>query len=293
MNQISPSHIRRDAEGLVGGLPPLLAEAQRLAANVNFGVHGRRRSGMGESFWQYRQAIPGDDMASIDWRRSGRSDTVYIREREWEAAHTVAMWCDDAQSMEYRGKKASGTKRERAQLLAMALSVLLSKAGERVAFPSTDAGEARTGELHLQRIARALSNSGDADYGHAPDFQDLRAARSVFLSDFLGEENAVFDPLKAAAESAGVGCIVQILDESEETFPFDGRVIFESMGGGVNFETHRAKALRTEYQERLAARCAALEEFARKTGWRHLKHHTNESPNAALLWLYMAIGAQV
>jgi len=292
VNQTSPSHIRRDAEGLAGGLPPLLAEAQRLAANVNFGVHGRRRSGMGESFWQYRQAMPGDDMASVDWRRSGRSDTVYIRELEWEAAHTVAMWCDDAQSMEYRGKAASGTKRERAQLLAMALSVLLSKGGERIAFPATDAGEPRTGELHLQRIARALSNTGDADYGHAPDFQDLRAARSVFFSDFLGEENAVFDPLKAAAESAGVGCIVQILDESEETFPFDGRVIFQSMGGGVNFETHRAKALREEYQERLAARCDALESFARKTGWRYLKHHTNESPSAALLWLYMAIGGQ-
>lgn len=287
------AHFRKDAEQLSGALPPLLAEAERLATSISMGVHGRRRSGMGESFWQYRHALPGDDMANVDWRRSGRSDAVYIREQEAEAAHTVAIWCDTAQSMEYRGKRAEHTKAQRAKLLSLALSVLLSKGGERVSFPATRAAKPRAGELQLQRITQVLSAEALGDeYGSAPDFGDMRAARSVFFSDFLGAEETVFPPLKSIAERAGTGCLVQILDESEESFPFDGRVIFQSMGGGINFETHRAKSLRAEYVERLAARQDALETFARQTGWRYLKHHTNDSPRAALLWLYMAIGGQ-
>ncbi len=86
-----PVGLRRDAEKIAGALPPLLAEAELLAATVAMGVHGRRRAGHGENFWQYRQAVPGDPRSMVDWRRSGRSDAQFIREMEWEAAQTV---CD-------------------------------------------------------------------------------------------------------------------------------------------------------------------------------------------------------
>ncbi len=269
-----------------------MVEASRLAASVAMGDHGRRRAGVGEDFWQYRQALPGDDLATVDWRRSGRSDTAYVREREWEAAHTVAIWSDPAQSMDYSGKRGVPSKRARANLLAMALSILLSKAGERVAFPETNAATPRSGERQLQRIAQVISGveGTRSDYGAVPEFGDLKAARSVFLSDFMGADEQIFPPLKAIAERAGTGCLVHILDDTEEGFPFDGRVIFESMGGGLSFETHRAKSLREEYREQLANRGAALEEFARQAGWQYLKHHTSQNPRAALLWLHMSIG---
>lgn len=271
-----------------------MVEASRLAASVAMGDHGRRRAGVGEDFWQYRQALPGDDLATVDWRRSGRSDTAYVREREWESAHTVAIWSDMALSMDYSGKRGVSSKGERANLLAMALSVLLSKAGERVAFPATAAAIPRSGERQLQRIAHALTpaDSERPEYGSVPDFGDVKAARSVFLSDFMGPEEKIFPPLKAIAERAGTGCLVHILDDTEEAFPFDGRVIFESMGGGLSFETQRAKGLRDEYREQLAKRCDALEEFARQAGWQYLRHHTSQSPRAALLWLHMVVGGQ-
>jgi uncharacterized protein (DUF58 family) len=73
-------------------------------------------------------------------------------------------------------------------------------------------------------------------------------------------------------------------------FPFDGRVVFESMGGGTEFETQRARALREAYTARLAERRAKLRDLARKLGWRCLFHRTSEVPRSALLWLYMAVG---
>ncbi len=294
MTQTSPTLLRRDAEKITGALPPLLANAEKLANSVMLGVHGRKRAGTGEDFWQYRQAMPGDDIANIDWRRSGRSDAVYIRQNEWEAAHTVALWCDGARSMAYSSHKSVPTKAARAQMLTMALAILLSKAGERISLLGTNAAESKTGEQHLQRIAWALAgDENDADFGAAPNFHDLKAARSVFISDFLGENENILAPMQAAAERAGTGCIVQILDPAEEEFPFDGRVIFESMGGAIKFETHRANGLRESYQTRLAERTELLETFARQSGWRFIRHRTSDSATNLLLWLYMSIGEQV
>lgn len=284
--------LRRDSEKIAGSLPPLLAEAERLAMTVAMGVHGRKRAGIGENFWQYRQAMPGDVQTSVDWRRSGRSDQLYIRQMEWEAAQTVSIWADDAHAMDYKGPDAPRTKADRAKLLALALSVLLVKSGERVALLGTEAAQPRTGENQLRRMAMALSDIDDdrADFGAPPQAKYQSSGRAVFLSDFMGARDEVFPALIHAADRNVSGCFVQIVDDTEEVFPFDGRTIFQSMGGTMEFETQRAKALRDAYQERLAERREALETMARRTGWQCLIHRTSESPRKALLWLYVAIG---
>jgi len=290
-----PVGLRRDAEKVGGALPPLLAQAEHLAASVSMGFHGRRRAGHGENFWQYRQAVPGDARSTVDWRRSGKSDQQFIREMEWEAAQTVSVWVDDAQSMDYRDSDdfRARTKFERAALLALAVSVLLIKAGERVALMGTDAAQARPGRAQLNRMALALGTErGDVrpDYGTPPGDRMTRGGRTVFFSDFLGDLDALTPVLAHAADQGVRGCFVQILDETEEVFPFDGRMIFQSMGGSTEFETQRARALRTAYTERLAAHRARLRELGRHLGWRTLFHHTSKPPRSALLWLYMALG---
>ncbi|MEM9012917.1 MAG: DUF58 domain-containing protein [Pseudomonadota bacterium] len=284
--------LRRDAAKIAGALPPLLAEAEALAATVAMGVHGRRRPGHGETFWQYRQAGPGDPLPAIDWRRSGRSDHLYIREMEWEAAQTVSFWVDDSSAMDYRSARSARSKRERAQVLALALSVLLVRAGERVALLGSPLSQPRGGETRLRRLATALAHerADRPDYGAPPEGETLPPGKAVFLSDFMGPRDAIFTALGQAADAGVSGAYIQIVDESEETFPFDGRNIFESMGGSVSFETQRARALRTAYQARLAERRAELMDTARRTGWQCLIHRTSESPRRALLWLYMAIG---
>lgn len=288
-----PVGLRRDAEKISGALPPLLAEAEILAATVAMGVHGRRRAGHGENFWQYRQAVPGDARSMVDWRRSGRSDHQFIREMEWEAAQTVSLWVDDAQSMDYRSEGTERTKGERAALLALALALLLARAGERIALMGTAAAQARGGRAQLNRMAMELGGApreNRPDYGAPPSDNMARGGRAVFFSDFLGDPEAMIPVLAHAAERGVRGCFVQVLDETEEVFPFDGRVIFQSMGGGTEFETQRARALRDAYAGRLAERRARLDELARSLGWRVLTHRTSQPPRGALLWLYMAVG---
>lgn len=290
-----PVGLRRDAEKVGGALPPLLAEAERLAASVAMGFHGRRRAGAGENFWQYRQAVPGDARAAVDWRRSGKSDQQFIREMEWEAAQSVSFWVDDALAMDYRdGDDARArSKFERAALLALALSVLLVRGGERVGLMGAEAAQPRPGRAQLNRMALALGGpvrEDRPDYGAPPPDRFPHGGRAAFLSDFLGDLDGVTAALARAADQNVRGVLVQVLDESEEAFPFDGRLIFESMGGGTRFETQRARALQAAYRERLAARRAELGALAAHGGWRVLFHRTSQSPRSALLWLYMAIG---
>ncbi|WP_424931621.1 DUF58 domain-containing protein [Amaricoccus macauensis] len=288
-----PVGLRRDAEKIGGALPPLLAEAEILAGTVAQGAHGRRRAGHGESFWQYRQAVPGDARSMVDWRRSGRSDLQYIREMEWESSQTVSIWVDDALSMDYRAEGSERSKRERASLLALAVSVLLMKGGERVSLMGTNAALPRTGRAQLNRMAMELGGEpreDRGDYGDPPQDTMPRGGRAAFFSDFLGDLNTLTPVLSHAADQGVKGCFVQVLDESEEVFPFDGRVIFESMGGDTEFEAQRARSLREAYKAKLKSHRARLDEIAHHLGWRVLHHRTSESPRKALLWLYMAIG---
>ena len=125
--------LHQQAEALADRLPPLLVAAERVAATVAQGVHGRRRVGVGETFWQFRPYQPGDPTSRIDWRQSARSAQLFLRDQEWEAAETVWLWVDTSGSMAYRSAARLPTKQDRATLLLLALASLLTRAGERIA----------------------------------------------------------------------------------------------------------------------------------------------------------------
>ena len=138
-------------------VPDLLVEARRVVNTVIAGWHGRRRRGIGENFWQFRPYVEGEAISRIDWRRSARDDHTYIRDREWEAAHTVWLWADPSPSMLFRSRTAIVSKESRALVLILALAELLSRSGERIAWPGlTDAFTARNG---AERIAARLVHS--------------------------------------------------------------------------------------------------------------------------------------
>jgi uncharacterized protein (DUF58 family) len=286
--------LRRDAERISGSLPPLLVEAEQIARSLMPGVHGRRRSGPGETFWQYRPAHPGDTLAQIDWRRSGRSDRLFVREMEWEAAETVMIWADRSAAMDYRSRGAPRSKAERAALIALALGVLLARGDERFGLLGTEAEAPATGQPQLLRMAALLTGDrpggGEdrADHAPVPLILAPRIGRAVFLSDFLGPAEGIEPAVRAAAGRGTGGVLLQILDPAEEGFPFAGRTRFESMTRSVRHDSEQAASLREAYRGRLEERRHWLANLA--PSWRLLLHRTDESPRRALLALYTALG---
>lgn len=285
-----PARLRQDAEALAGPLPPLLAAAEHLAASVIAGQHGRRRVGQGDEFWQYRPSHAGDEARLIDWRRSARSDdALFVREKEWQAAQSVMVWLDMGQSMQFSSDQKIPSKADDARRLALALSVLLIRGGERVGL--TNLGlPPRSGELQLLRLTMAFAEGAEDEEYAAPGLRGAPSrSRAVFISDFMGDIGPVKEALTSAADRGISGTLLQVLDPAEEAFPYDGRTIFESMGGTMRHETLKAGDLRDRYLGRLSQRKAELTDLARATGWQYSLHHTGSPAAGALLWLYTAL----
>lgn len=276
------------AESQAGALPALLARADHLASTVLLGDHGRRRAGLGDDFWQYRPMQPGDSRRMIDWRRSARSDATFIREQEWQIAQSIMIWNDNSASMAYASDPKLPQKSDRAKLIALAVAILLNKAGERVGLSAHHIPPGR-GRAQIMRLADALSTAQMGDYG-TPDAVNMPvSSQAVFFSDFLGDMTKIETALGQAFAKGVRGVVVQVLDPSEEAFPFTGRTIFESGLQSVQHETLQAADLRDRYLDRLAERKDRLQSLCRQAGWQYHCHHTDSSAQSGLLWLYQAL----
>lgn len=288
------------AAALGARLPPLVVAADRVATTVLQGVHGRRRSGQGDAFWQFRPFLPGDSASRVDWRQSAKSDRLFIRETEWEAAQTVALWRDASASMEWRSGSALPSKRDRAELLLLALTSLLLRGGERVRLtgnPGGNPGRSHAGRAGLEAVAQALGRTGATVPGLTPglpvsDPTLPRHARAVLFGDFLAP---LEDIQRSIAGFAGLpvrGHLMQVLDPAEETLPYLGRVRFEGLEAEAPALVPRAEDVRALYEERLRQHRAGIAAIAAAAGWRFLTHRTDQPPGQALLALWQALAPE-
>lgn len=268
-----------EAHGLAARMPVLLIESQRVAHTVAHGTHGRRRAGPGETFWQFRHYDQNDSVSGIDWRRSASSDNLFVREREWEAAHTVWLWVDLSPSMRFRSSLAKLSKESRAVVLALALAELLARGGERVGVLG---GIPFTGRAAARRVAEVLL--GDtAEDSLPPNAKLSRFSECLLFSDFLEPVAATTERMETIAAQGVRGHLIQVLDPAEETLPYSGRTEFAASEGRDRVIAGRAETLREQYQERLKRHRTDLVEMTRRLGWSFLVHHTDRPPEEALL----------
>ena len=290
--RIQLSDIHHKAEELAALLPPLMVAAERGAATVSQGVHGRRSVGQGETFWQFRRYGFGDSTQLIDWRQSAKSQPVYVRETEWEAAQSVWLWRDGSQSMAYRSTDGLVNKIERADLLLLALASLLIRGGEHVALLGTGmTPSSGRGMLHrLWSMIEAQDRKAKTPPGSLPAFESLpRYGRVVLIGDFLSPLDEIHHSIAAFANQGIRGHLVQVLDPAEETLPFSGRVRFDGMEDEGDILIGRVEAIREQYLDRLANHNQGIEALAKSFGWSHAVHHTDHSPEASLLALYLVL----
>lgn len=279
-------HLRTEAEALAARYPALLAEAERVANIVAQGVHGRRRSGLGETFWQYRNYTPSDSATQIDWRRSARSDHHYVRENEWEAANTVWLWCDNAPGMAWSSTRDLPTKHDRATVLLLALSSLLMRAGERCAVLGKS-DKPHTGRFGIERIAMKLLSANGTTDDLSTRFN--RHARLVLASDFLEPLDIWRKRLSRLSGRAANGLLIHLIDPAEETFPYKGRLKLldpQTLRPKIPFLLGRAEKVRAEYLEKFNAHKQAVNDMARRLGWRVVVHHTDRPATHALNTMY-------
>jgi uncharacterized protein (DUF58 family) len=282
---------RASGEGrtLAETLPRLILEARRIAATVIHGLHGRKRAGPGENFWQYRRFMSGEPARRVDWRRSARDDLLYVREREWEAAHTVWIWPDRSFSMRFTSHLAKESKLDRTLVVAFSLAEVLVQAGERVGIP----GLMRpTGSRNvLDKMANALAHDVTERTSLPVAFAPSALAEVVVISDFWSPMAEVKKTLAQLSSTGAHGHIVQVVDPAEETFPYSGRVEFIEPEGGGSVTAGRAEAWKADYDARVANHRAEIRAQTDKLGWSFAVHRTDRAATELLLALHARMGA--
>lgn len=282
--------IRVRAEEASSRLPPLMVRAERVATMVAQGVHGRRRAGAGDSFWQYRRYQPGDPAQAIDWRQSAKAQAPYVRENEWEAAQNIYLWVDRSPSMGWRSGPDLPTKAERAAVIALALATLAVRGGERVALLGTGDRPAG-GRATLSRLAATLSR-GAPGAARLPGLEALRRhSRVVLVGDFLQPPGETAEVVRGFSDQGHEGHLVEVRDPAEDALPFPGRTRFEGLEGEGSMLLGRVESVRGAYREAVRAERLALTDVCRRHGWSLSLHSTDRPAGPTLLALHMLMSA--
>ncbi|AMM83321.1 DUF58 domain-containing protein [Martelella sp. AD-3] len=268
-------------------LPDCLIEARRIANTVIAGWHGRRRRGPGENFWQFRPYAPGESLMKVDWRRSARDDHTYVRDMEWEAAHTVWLFCDLSPSMQFRSEAAPVSKEHRALVLLLAIAETLLRSGERVGYPGLmEPVASRNGAEKLAHHLAAATEIPPV----LPDTQMMRGpSELIVIGDFLDDPQALFNKIAPLSERGLKAHLVEVADPAEESFPYSGRTAFADPETGRELTLGRAESLKESYLEQYRARRALISDAARRSGWSFLTHHTDRPASEALTALHMRL----
>src|SRR6202020_2428251 len=288
-----PASIRRDPTTLPLRLPSLVIAARRVAQTVRHGVHGRRRAGSGETFWQFRPFLSGEPSSRVDWRRSAREERSVVREREWEAAHTVWIWFDRSASMQFASSLAPVSKIDRAALLALAFADLCVRGGERAGLLGLTRPLATQGVI--ERFAEAIATDerlrGPPRTALPPALPAAPRSMVLVIGDFLSEPEDVARAIRAVSAEGAIGELVMIVDPIEEIYPFSGNTEFLHPAGSLSVLTPRAQNLREAYLARLAAHREAIRGICARSGWGMSIHRTDGSPAEILLALRMRLSA--
>jgi uncharacterized protein (DUF58 family) len=276
------------SRSLAASMPRLILEARRIAATVIHGLHGRRRAGPGEHFWQYRRFVSGEAAASVDWRRSARDDHLYVREQEWEAAHTVWIWPDRSPSMTFVSQLAQEPKLDRTLVVAFAIADVLVQGGERVGIPGLMRPTA-SGNV-IDKMAQAIIHDRVDRTSLPPSFSPSPLSEILLMSDLWSPIAEVKRIVAQLSASGAHGHVVQIVDPAEETFPYSGRVEFVEPEGAGAVTAGRAETWRADYEQRVARHRTEIRAETYRLGWSFLIHRTDRPATELLLKLHGQLG---
>jgi len=262
-------------------VPPLLLEVEEVAHGFMRGVHGRKKYGQGETFWQFRQWQQGDRVADINWRQTAKSDNVYIKQTEWEAAQAVWVYRDNNPSMKYASKNKYRTKQEYAEILLLALSRILLTAGEKVGLLGTELSP-QIGDSAVEKIYANL------EYQIAMPLTPVIGKNShvVIISDFFNDFESISQACMYLASKNIKVMLVQICDRAEAEFPFKGRIKFLDMLEHDVKLVSKSEDIADEYVRKFKLHQAKVENLAKSIGGKYGFYITDMKAEIALFDIF-------
>jgi len=223
---------------VVARLGTIDLKARTIVEGFLTGLHRSPYKGFSVEFAEYRQYIPGDDLATLDWKVYARSDRHFVKKFEEETNLTCHLLLDVSGSMAY----ASGgiTKLQYGSYLTAALAYLMHRQRDSfglIAFDDSIAAllpaSARAGHLRAVLLALERLKIG-AKTDVAKPLRDLAAVVRkrglvVLVSDLLDDPVRVLDGLKHFRYRGTDVIVFHVLDPYELQFPFEQAARFRDM----------------------------------------------------------------
>ena len=223
---------------IIARLGTIDLKARTIVEGFLTGLHRSPYKGFSVEFAEYRQYLPGDDLATLDWKVFARSDKHFVKKFEEDTNLTCHLLIDVSRSMGY----ASGgiTKLQYASYLTGALAYLMHRQRDAFGLISFDdnisallPSSARAGHLRTLLLALERLQIG-ARTRVAKPLNDLaKAIRKrgmvVLVSDLLDDPETVLDGLKHFRIRGTDVIVFQILDPFELKFPFEHAARFRDM----------------------------------------------------------------
>ena len=274
--------MRIKAEKLTLQTPSLLIKANNIANTVWEGAHNRNKAGVGENFWQFRKYEYGDPAHLIDWKKSAKSYDTFVQEKELATLQNIVLWRDTSESMSFRSDKNIDTKIYRANLLIIALTILFSKSGENTVLNGFNS-KLLNGKEAINFVSSQITEKVKDTFLSEPNINEIKNNSEVILiSDFLNDSKHTEDIIKKLSSRGIKGSIIQILDPTEKTFPFKGRI---NVTGIKDESIHigKAESVRNSYKRAINSHCDKIKKTALSYSWKYYTDTTDSTPELSLL----------
>ena len=219
-------------------LGSLELKAKTIVEGFLSGLHRSPFKGFSVEFAEYRQYMPGDDLATLDWKVYAKTDRHFVKKFEEETNLECHILLDISRSMGYGS--GSVTKLQYASFLAAALAYLMNRQRDAVGLIAFDdkivemlPARARPGHLTALLVTLDRLELGQQTNVAKP-LRDLAEALRkrglvVLISDLLDEPGRVIDGLKHFRYRGSEVIVFQILDSAEIRFPFERAARFRDV----------------------------------------------------------------
>ena len=269
------------AQDLSASFERLLARHQTVSSLSTYGLHNRKRSGLGERFWQYRAYETGEDASKIDWRRSARGDQLYVKEKELESLRDYNIWIDCASSMKFLSTLGQEDKLTRAIIIGLAIADLILRSGDRVGLLGSSAPS--SSHVALKKIAHQLEEHIVSNFNSSIPLLARPSKRSkiIIISDFLNNSANLKDTLNYYSNFEISGLIIMINDPCEVAFPFSGETQFFNTENNQHYYAGEAQHIAKQYHQVFEKHKLHTQKIAIENRFQYYHHITNQSVDEA------------
>tara|TARA_B100000686_G_scaffold305938_1_gene344918 strand:+ start:33334 stop:34209 length:876 start_codon:yes stop_codon:yes gene_type:complete len=278
--------MRFQAEKLASITPNLSIKANKLANTVWEGIHNRNKAGIGENFWQFKKYEYGDPIHLIDWKKSAKSENIFIQEQELSTIQNINIWRDTSNSMKYSSNKNIDTKINIADLITLTLSIILIKNGERVRLNSLNSMNFN-GEEAIKIITNEIKSKIPNKFQSNPNIEEIKnGSTCIFISDFLYNTEITDQTIKNLSSRNISGLLIHITDPAEKNFPYSGRINFNGLEGEDPYLIGNANAIKKDYIGAFNTHSKKIKKIAQSFRWNYFMHVTNENLVKLMIKIY-------